>query len=92
MEENQQTEEEQRVLNLVENLTVSITELENLAKKKGHVTKQNVADHRLGISTVLEELKEEMDYLIEIHLSQRIMLADSLQYITDLEEKHKKTA
>ncbi len=92
MEDNQQTEEEKRVLNLMENLTSSIVELENLAKKKGHVTKQNVADHRLGISVILEELVEEMNYLIEIQLSQRIMLADSLQYITDLEKKYKKTA
>ncbi len=92
MEDNQQTQEEQTVLNLIENLTTSITELENLAKKKGHVTKQNVEDHRLGISVILEELVEEMNYLIEIHLSQRIMLTDSLQYITDLEEKYKKIA
>ncbi len=92
MEDNQQTQEEQTVLNLIENLTTSITELENLAKKKGHVTKQNVEEHRLGISVILEELVEEMNYLIEIHLSQRIMLADSLQYITDLEDKYNKTA
>ncbi len=92
MEDNLQTDEEKRVLNLMENLTSSVVELENLAKKKGHVTKQNVEDHRLCISVILEELVEEMNYLIEIHLSQRIMLTDSLQYITDLEEKHKKTA
>ena len=92
MEDNQQTQEEQTVINLIENLTTSITELENLAKKKGHVTKQNVEEHRLGISVILEELVEEMNYLIEIHLSQRIMLADSLQYITDLEDKYNKTA
>lgn len=92
MEDNQQTEEEKRVLNLMKNLTGSIVELENLAKKKGHVTKQNVEEHRLGISVILEELAEEMNYLIEIQLSQRIMLADSLQYITDLEKKYKKTA
>ena len=89
MEDNQQTQEEQTVLHLVENLTTSVVELENLAKKKGHVTKQNVEDHRLAISTILEELTEEMNYLIEIHLSQRIMLADSLSYITALEEKYK---
>ena len=91
MEEIQQTQEEQTVLNLIENLTTSIVELENLAKKKGHVTKQNVEDHRLGISTILEELAEEMNYLIEIHLSQRIMLADSLNYVAALEAKYKQT-
>ena len=89
MEDTQQTQEEQTVLNLIETLTTSIVELESLAKKKGHVTKQNVEDHRLSISTILEELAEEMNYLIEIHLSQRIMLADSLDYINTLEEKHK---
>ena len=89
MEDNLQTQEEQTVLALIESLTASVVELENLAKRKGHVTKQNVSDHRLGISVVLDELAEEMNYLIEIHLSQRIMLADSLNYITALEEKHK---
>lgn len=91
MEDIQQTQEEQTVLNLIETLTTSIVELENLAKKKGHVTKQNVEDHRLGISAILQELAEEMNYLIEIHLSQRIMLADSLNYVTVLEEKYKQS-